>query len=258
MLKFPAIGVWKPGEIQISWVPSSRRIVPEAERIIDQTWQAAIARPEVHLFDGPMCRMESFTAREGEIRLNLSRTSYRVFYGTNMHHPELADAYGHEVMANSVGLSSLLLSSDGFAMMGKRNMKVAYYPGRVHPFAGCLEPGDKVDVFDEILREFREELSLGKSDLDELLCTGIAEDQSLRQPEMIFLARSTKSRIEIESHLDPAEHHGIWSIPATEQEATRALQSGEHFTPVGVAAILLWGRTEFRQDWFDANWSGIC
>lgn len=252
MLKFLAIGVWRPGEISISWIESSRPVIDEVEQIIDRTWQKAIARPGIHLFDGPMCRMESFEAQDSRLRLSLSRTSYKVFYGTNMHHSELADRFGQSALANPVGLSGLLLTSDGHAVMGRRNEKVAYYPGRVHPFAGCLEPSENVDVFEEILREFREELSLSRDDLTELLCIGVAEDQSLRQPELIFLARAKQTRDEIQSRLDPAEHLGVWSIPATVEAATKALKSGEQFTPVGVAAILLWGRIQFDDQWFES------
>lgn len=253
MLAFPLVDCFRPGQIQISWTDSSRPTIPEVEAVINREWANALSRPGIHLFDGPMCRMESFQASGGRLHLNLSRTSYRIFYGTNMHHPELADRHGQAILANSVGLSALLLSADGFAIMGRRNQKVAYYPGRVHPFAGCLEPGEKVDVFDEILREFREELSLSKPDFDELLCTGIAEDRSLRQPEIIFLARSKQTREQIESRLDPSEHVGIWHTPATAESVANALQSGEQFTPVAIAALMLYGRVEFGDGWFERH-----
>ena len=211
MLTFPAIGVWKPGQILVSWVESSRPLIPEVEQIIDRTWQEAMGRPGIHLFDGPMCRLESFEVQGSRLHLNLSRTSYKAFLGTNMHHPELAGQYGQAVLANPVGLSGLLISGDGHVMMGRRNDKVAYYPARVHPFAGALEPRENLDVFSEILREFDEELSLSESELSELVCIGIAEDQSLRQPELIFLARAKPTRDQIESRLDPTEHRGVWT-----------------------------------------------
>ena len=64
-------------------------------------------------------------------------------------------------------------------MLGRRNATVAYYPSRVHPFAGSLEPADDLDVFDDVFRESREELALGKGDIADIVCTGVAEDQSL-------------------------------------------------------------------------------
>ena len=128
--------------------------------------------------------------------------------------------------------------------------KVAYYPSRVHPFAGCMEPND-VDPFATIVRELKEELSLDETDIPEIRCTGIAEDKQLRQPELIFAARTTRSRAQIEAHLDPVEHQSIWAIPATADAIMTAAPQDKHLTPVAVAALLLWGRMTFGQSWFD-------
>lgn len=250
LLEFPARGLWQPGQIKIAWVADSRPIIPEIEALIDATWAAEIKRPGIHLFDGPMCRFEGATVSSDSIQLSLSPTTYRPFLGTNLHHPELAKKYGPNALVNPVGLSGLLLSSDGFAMMGRRNEKVAYFPGRVHPFAGCLEPNEPLDVFDDIRREFREELSLENADIESIVCLGIARDCSLGQPELIFLARSKRSRQQIESRLDPGEHSGVWAIESNADSAGRALAGDEKFTPVGIAAILLWGGVEFGQTWF--------
>src|SRR5687767_2881151 len=113
-LTFHAVGDWGPDRVRLAWSDaSSRRIVPEIERLIDETWQRASARPGVHLFDGPMCRMESFRATPDELSLTLSRTSYKPFVGTNLHNPHLAKTHGRDVMANPVGVSTLLETADG-------------------------------------------------------------------------------------------------------------------------------------------------
>src|SRR4051812_17720135 len=101
LLTFHAIGDWTPGRVTSTWIEAtSRSIVPEVERIISQTWTQVASQPGVHLFDGPMCRMESFEASADTLRLVLSPTSYKPFLGTNLHHPELADRFGRDVMAN--------------------------------------------------------------------------------------------------------------------------------------------------------------
>ena len=43
-------------------MPIGRLIRPEVETIIERAWERAASRPGVQLFDGPMCRMESFDA----------------------------------------------------------------------------------------------------------------------------------------------------------------------------------------------------
>lgn len=184
------------------------------------------------------------------MRLTLSRTSYKPFFGTNLNNAHLADQFGQTALANGVGLSALVISADNFLMLGRRNENVAYYPGRVHPFSGSLEPAEHLDVFTDIRRELREELLLMDHDLEEVVCTGIAEDQSLRQPEIIFAARAKISRERIESQLDREEHRGVWSIRAEQTALEGAIKGGERFTPVGVASLLLWGRTHSGDDWF--------
>src|SRR5688572_4076836 len=105
-LTFLAAGEWAPGRVRLAWSEtSSRRIVPEVEQLIDETWARVSSRPGVHLFDGAMCRMESFRASPGELSLTLSPTSYKPFVGTNLHNPHLAQTHGRDVMASPVGVS---------------------------------------------------------------------------------------------------------------------------------------------------------
>jgi hypothetical protein len=250
MLAFPLLGCWKPSQITIAWGADSRPIVPRVQELIEQSWQKAMSRPGVLLFDGPMCRLESFQENGDSLHLLLSRTSYKVFMGTNLSHAELADQYGPGILANPVGLSAALISSDGFLLLGRRNANVAYYPSRVHPFAGALEPADPLNIFDDVRRELREELSLGDADVSEIVCTGMASDLSLRQPEMIFAVRAKHDRARIESQLDREEHRGVWSCGIDRRSIEAALASDEQFTPIARAAILLWGRLEFGDEWF--------
>jgi 8-oxo-dGTP pyrophosphatase MutT (NUDIX family) len=227
-------------------------IRPEVETMIERAWERAASRPGVQLFDGPMCRLESWEASPRRLAVVLSETSYKPFLGTNLTHPELADRYGPAILANPVGVSPALITADGWLMMGRRNASVAYYPDRVHPFAGALDPEDD-DPFAAIRRELAEELAFTHADLapNGIDCTGIAEDLSIRQPELIFSAVSRRTRKEIEAKLDAREHHGSWATRATPQGVGAALASGEAFTPVAVAAMVLWGRCEFGDAWFD-------
>jgi 8-oxo-dGTP pyrophosphatase MutT (NUDIX family) len=202
------------------------------------------------LFDGPMCRLESFHAG-AKLELALSRTSYKPFLGTNLTHAQYADKYGGSALANAVGLSSALESSDGFLMLGRRNGAVAYYPGRVHPFAGALEPAAEVDVFADVRRELAEEVGLSGGDVAEIVCLGMAEDVSVRQPELIFRVGSTWTRARIERSLDAAEHQDCVAVEQRAETVAAAL-ADPALTPIAVATLLLWGRGRFGAAWFDA------
>jgi 8-oxo-dGTP pyrophosphatase MutT (NUDIX family) len=249
MLIFHAIGDWSPHQLRVEQVPSTRRKVPQVESAIQQAWEQALARPGIKLFDGPMCRLERWNASPAELHLVLSTTSYREFFGTNMANPQLADQWGREVMANPVGVSPALQTADGFLLMGRRNGSVAYYPNRTHPFAGALEPADNGDLFAAVRRELNEELSLTPDDVPDLRCTGIVEDQSLRQPELIFRAQTRLTRQQIEAQVLDDEHRDSVAIPATADSVSQLLQDFS-LTPVGVASLLLWARVTFGDDWF--------
>jgi 8-oxo-dGTP pyrophosphatase MutT (NUDIX family) len=252
MLIFHAVGDWSPTQVLAHSVPDTRRILPDVERLIDQTWSTVSSRPGVYLFDGPMSRLERWTGTADRLDLFLSTTSYKPFLGTNLYHPELADTYGRDVLANPVGVSPALETADGFLLFGRRNASVAYYPNRIHPFAGALEPNDAADVFAAVHRELAEELSLTPADVTDIRCTGVAEDLSIRQPELIFRVTTNKTRAQIESCVDRTEHHESFAVEASSDAIDHAIREhGATFTPVAIAALLLWARTRFGVEWYD-------
>jgi 8-oxo-dGTP pyrophosphatase MutT (NUDIX family) len=226
--------------VRASWIECSRATNPDTDRLIDQSWTNAMARPGVKLFDGEMCRLESWQASPATLQLQLSRISCKTFLGTNLSHPELAEKYGRNVLANPLGLSAALLTADGFIMFGRRNSAVAYYPNRIHPVAGCLEPDDGADVFAAVERELREELGFNAGDIAEIRCRGMVEDPALLQPELVLTVRSTRTRAEIERQVDAGEHSGSWSVPATADAIAAAIENPV-LTPVGAGALLLCG-----------------
>jgi hypothetical protein len=239
MFDLRAAGDWLPHQVHVAWTANSRRIVPEVERAIDQAWHAASQRLGDRLFDGPMCRLERWTATPDRLELVLSRTSYRPFLGTNLFKAHLADTHGREVLANPVGLSTALQTRDDYLLLGRRNDSVAYYPNRVHPFAGALEPADPLDVFEEIRRELREELDLIPADIENIRCVGLAEDRSLRQPELIFIAVTTRTKADLEEQLDRTEHIAVYPVNAHRADVERAMNDPV-LTPIAVASLSLW------------------
>lgn len=242
ILKFHAIGNWSEADVSIHRSTVARPTTPQIESMIDAAWQQAIMRPNVKLFNGEMCRLESWRQEGSQLHLTLAGTTYREFLGTNLTHPELADQLSPAHLSNPVGVSPALLTADNYLMMGRRNDTVAYYPNRIHPFAGAVDPKDH-SPFDSIRRELNEELSFTDADIGDIRCTGIAEDRSIRQPELIFYVRSTRTRAQIESALDPAEHDNTWHIHATPDAVTALLKETQPtFTPVALASLILYAR----------------
>ena len=243
MFTILAKGDWGAGQLRLIRNPqSSRRIVPEVERLIEETWTRETARPGVHLFDGPMCRLESFDATPELLRLAVSPASFKPFAGTNLHNPHVAKTYGRDVLANPVGVSTLLETSDGFLMLGRRNASVAYYPDRIHPFAGTIDPADGDDPFNAAFRELSEELGLSRDDVADIRCRGLVEDVALLQPEMIFVAKARVTRDQVERRVDRSEHDATWSAEGWGFDV-QAVRDEPSFTPVAVASLTLWGQS---------------
>lgn len=241
--KILVAGDWPQGKVRLQRRPeSTRRIVPEVERIIDQTWARVVSdagREGVKLFDGPMCRIESFDARPEEFQLVVSPTTYKPFVGTNLYNQHLAERFGRDVFSNPIGVSTLLQTADDLLMLGWRNASVAYYPNRVHPFAGTIDPEDGDDPFNAVKRELAEELNLANADIAAVRCIGLAEDNSLMQPEMIFLAQTSLTKAAVDPRVDPAEHHATWSVSADCVAVTNAMHDAA-LTPIGAASLMLW------------------
>ena len=249
MFTIHSTGRWAHGGVRCEWGKPTFAPSAQTRALIEASWREAAARPGVHLFDGPMCRLESVRASADELALALSRTSYKQFLGTNMAHPELPQSES----ANPVGLSCALESADGYLLLGRRNDRVAYYPSRLHPFAGALEPpgdGGVPDVFAEVHRELAEELSITPAEVAELACVALIEDDALRQPELIFLARSHLTRREIEGRLDPEEHDAVEALVPREARVDELLAERERMTPVCAGAILFWSSPRFGAVWF--------
>jgi hypothetical protein len=231
-------------------VGDRRPRIDEIDRVIEQAWDDARRRPGLNLFDGPMCRLERLVAGD-KLELELSPTSYKIFWGTNLHNAWLGLRHGPEALANAVGLSCALQSADGFLMLGRRNPSVAYYPSRVHPFAGTLEPIHPLDLFGEMQRELAEELRFEDADMASMWCAGVIEDVSIGQPELVFSAKSSRTRTEIERKLDATEHQACLAIEPDREKLHFSLIDSD-MTPVALGAMLLWGRERFGQEWFDA------
>ena len=67
-LRFHLVGEWDEARRADRLGRQSHVLPPEAGELIEEAWQTASARPGVKLFDGPMCRLESWSERPGARR----------------------------------------------------------------------------------------------------------------------------------------------------------------------------------------------
>lgn len=239
-------GEWVPARVEMVWGPSTMEVPAEVQGEVDRVWGEALEarqREGKSLFDGPMVRLEGWEVEGDRLRLRVSRTSYRYFYVLHMVRTDLREAYP-QAAANPVGISAALVTADGQFLLGRRSDRVAYYPGRIHPFAGSIEPGDLggelAGVFVGALRELREELNLEAGEVSGLTLLGFAKDAALRQPEAVVACRCGLTVDEIRARLDGHEHEEIVSVPARSEELGRLLAGEPLLTPVCRATVEMW------------------
>ena len=146
--------------------------------------------------------------------------------------------------------------------MGRRSDRVAYHRGFLHLFGGMLEPGDRTapppngdfDLAGSIARELREELGLEASELRDMTIVGIVRDLSIHQPELILDAPVTLNRKELGERFGAkadGEHTGIEFLHDDPDAAVSFLRTVPRMTPVAQAGVLLHGRCDWGDAWYE-------
>ncbi|MBA3709483.1 MAG: hypothetical protein H0W83_11775 [Planctomycetes bacterium] len=252
-----ARGDWSSAAIRVRWTASTLRMPPEVDLLVERTWAEALRRPDITLFDGPLCRLEDWQCDQDGLVLTLSRTSYKIFFGTNGRNPQIADTHGPGAMANAVGSSAAVLTADGWLVFGRRSSTMALYPGCAHPFGGCLEPGDDLDVLRDLRRELAEEARLADADITDLRCLALAEDLTLRQPEVMCVATTGLIRSALDGRIEPAEHSGTWAVRSDRDAIATVLAGDDPMTPLTRLMLLLHGARAFGEEWFASAHASI-
>lgn len=166
---------------------------------IDAAWNAGLAHGK-HLFDGPMLRLDHWQTAPDALHLHLGHLSFKPFYALHMARPNLLPE-DERLRPNPLGISAVLRLADGRLVMGRRSRLVAYYPARIHPIAGAMEPRD-ANPFAAARREISEELHLTQPLPANAQLIALLRDPLLRQPEAVILLDSPLTA----DHIRPAGH----------------------------------------------------
>lgn len=264
-----ATGRFPRRRIAQSWSLRERPTTPEIEAAIARSWlarQRSAAGSQCVLFDGELARLVDFKATlqtDGsatELNLELAPTCYREFVGTNMENTALVLRENPDALANPLGTSSVVITSDGSLALGRRSDRVAHHAGFVHTFGGMLEAADRreeggYDVFGSAIRELREELDLRDNEIIDIVATGIVRDRSLLQPELLFEAELRLTRDQLVQRFDPrlsdGEHTRIELLDDQAAAVASFLHDVGPIAPVAQAALLLYGRRRWGNEWYE-------
>jgi len=253
---------FNPPQVRIVWRDEPRPPHAGLDALVAETWARQMEqarRRGLLLFNGDLVRLLRQRIEGGTLVMEVGPTDYANWLGTNYLNPHRGDEFGWHLYSNPLGISATLISADGWLLFGRRNQRVACNPGEVHTFGGAIEAGERLDtgVFDafaSIRRELEEELGLVPGDFCGLVCGGVIRDRRIRQPEMLFEARISRTRAEIEARIDPArpdeEHDGVVACRDAPDAVLPFLRAVPRIAPIAVGAACLHGRRHFGEEWY--------
>ncbi len=252
-------------QLSQNWSDALRPTTPAIEECIARIWETelALAREgQRMLFNGDLIRLVEARATPTMLHLELGPTCYRDFLGTNLHHAATVSRTGGQALSNPLGISSTVITRDGFLVFGRRSGRVAFHAGYLHTFGGLLESSDRdsqgrFDVFGAAIRELTEELGVHRDEIVEIIVAGLVRDRSILQPELLFEATLTLSRAELMARFDPAlldqEHTGLEFVHDEPEAIVPFVRRSTLVAPVAAAAMLLHGRHAWGTDWYEQS-----
>lgn len=232
-------------EHAVSLSSSQRR---EIRRIVRELKQAGkvVARRR------PLYKLLSFRASSDELTLFVGRTYYREYLGTNRTHPEWHTEFGDECMANLLGVSVCLETSDGMIVLEDRSPRVATYSGFYHVKPSGHPPAPH-DLTSAIMQQAKGELALEKQELALLACSGLIRALPERKPEVTFIGQTPVSSHELQERVSRRqwETERLFFLECDPDILRKFLVSQQaRTTPPGHASLILAGRSKYGHRWF--------
>ncbi len=255
-------GRFTPTELRIVWRDQPRAPHPVLEPLIQEAWERRL--DQVHrsggvLFNGELTRYQRHELRDGVLTIEVGKTDYREFIGTNFGSDPRRHQVGWEHFSNPIGTSTTVITRDGWIVLGRRSERVACHAGYIHTFGGGLEAHDRrsdgtFDAFASIARELFEELGVADEQVAESICLGLIRDPEIRQPELIFDTRVHNERWELLDRLRPDDAHEEHTEILTCRDEPDAIlpfiRAATPMAPVAIGALCLHARLQFGEDWY--------
>lgn len=187
-------GTFREGDVRVAWDETPFPFPADLRRLIEETWAREQARAQAAgqvLFPGPMCGLRGWVHADGQLRLDLRRTDYREFVGTNRNLGTVLPRFGGDALVNGIGVNAAAVTGDGFLVLLRKSQRVFDRPGMLDVPSGGINPVEhRVDGIPDVFYAMRDELAaevgLGQDNIGEVLCLGLVEDCEFAKPELIF------------------------------------------------------------------------
>ncbi len=250
-------------EITQAWHGLNRPTSPAVERIIRETWETQKALAEqttVVLFNDDLVRASRITCTKTKLHFELGPTCFRDFLGTNLFNAQQVAKDDLGYLADALGISSIVVTADGFIALGRRNDSVAYHGGFLHMFGGLVDQSDRddqgsYDLFGAAIRELHEELTVSDREISKIVVIGVVRDQSILQPELLFDVTIGATKAEVLERFDPLakdqEHTAIEFVHNDPDAVLPFLRRAAPIAAVAEAGLLIHGRNHWGQSWYE-------
>ncbi len=187
-------------ELEVEWNPEPLRYPPDMEALAEEFWcQACASRAEdALLFDGPLCALQHFCLDNGRLLLSLSKTTYRYVLLAEKRAEEIVRRWGEHHLPRVLGVSAVVLTTDGVLPLMVRSNTVGEYPGRSDVFGGHIDPevdlrAGRPDPFVAMRNELQEELKLRPHHIASLRLIGLIKSCCNQKPELVFTCQVNRS-----------------------------------------------------------------
>jgi hypothetical protein len=256
------VGQFSRDDLAVHWSDQPRPSTDAIDLQIEQVWQEQTRQAKEsgrRLYNGRLARLVSYAQHDKKLELNLGPVSFKEFLGTNLTNASMRYQHGTEVLADALGVSAAIITSDSYILLGRRSQQVMFHAGLLHPLGGIveLESQDKVDPFEVIETELAEEAGLDRRRIQQTLCLGLVRDKKIVQPELIFGVtvdvEAGALREQAANAPDSFEHTEL--VAARNESSSLVAFIGQNFaelTPVAVATLLLHGMKCWGSGWFTA------
>ena len=261
------IGPFNPEKIAQTWAGTPRATAPVVEEMIDRTWETESTLSEQEgrkLFDARVGRMIGAEVLESQLSFRFGQTTYREFLGTNLFHASEVARLDPACLADALGISAIVLTTDGYVVLGRRSRNVVFHAGFLHTFGGLLEEADRrgnsYDISGSVLRELEEEVGVTRGEVGKMVITGLVRDRAILQPELLFDVWVNLTRSDIHHRFSAGrddEHAGIEFISDDPEGVLTFLQCTPKITPVGQASLLLHGSQQWGEMWYEKAVVGL-